>query len=67
MTAKQYFEYAYLSPLILPFLVLLFEILIGSLTGWDFGELTGLLLGSVIFRRDSLSDLFSGLLSMDKG
>ena len=49
MTAKQYFKYAYLSPLILPFIVMLFEILIGSLTGWNFGELTGLLLGSIIF------------------
>jgi len=47
MTAKQYFKYAFLSPLILPFIVLLVEKLIGSLTGWNFGELTGLLLGSV--------------------
>lgn len=49
MTAKQYFKYAFLSPLILPFIVLLFEKLIKLLTGWNFGELTGLLLGSVIF------------------
>jgi len=49
MNAKQYFKYAYLSPLILPFIVMLLEILIGSLTGWDFGELTGLLLLSVFF------------------
>jgi len=49
MTAKQYFKYAYLGPLILPFIVLLVEKLIGSLNGWNFGELTGLLLGSVFF------------------
>ena len=49
MTGKKYFKYAFLSPLILPFIVLLVEILIGSLTGWNFGELTGLLLGSVFF------------------
>ena len=49
MTAKQYFKYAYLSPLILPFLMLGVEMVIGSLTGWNFGELTGLLLMSVFF------------------
>jgi len=49
MTAKKYFKWVFLSPLILPFVVLLVEQLISLFTGWDFGELTGLLLGSVIF------------------
>lgn len=47
MTAKQYFKYAFLSPLIFPVIVLLLETLISSFTGWDFGELTGFLLMTV--------------------
>jgi len=49
MTAKKYFKWAFLSPLILPFVVLLVEQLISLFTGWGFGQLTGLLVGSVIF------------------
>ena len=49
MSAKQYFKYAYLCPLVLPFMVLLIETLIRPFMGWHFGQLTGLLLGSVFF------------------
>lgn len=49
MSAKKYFKYAYLSPLILPFIVLLLEKLISSFTSWDFGQLTGFLLATVFF------------------
>lgn len=49
MSGKKYFKYAFLSPLILPFIVLLFEKLISSFTSWDTSQLTGLLLMSVTF------------------
>lgn len=49
MSAKRYFKYAFLSPLILPFIMLLFETLISSFTSWDISQLTGFLLMTVTF------------------
>ena len=49
MSAKRYFKYAFLSPLILPFIILLFETLISSFSSWDISQLTGFLLMTVTF------------------
>ena len=48
MTAKQYFKYAFLSPLILPFIILGVETVTGLIIDGQLLELTGLLLAKVI-------------------
>ena len=47
MTAKQYFKYAFLSPLILPFIILGVDIVTGSFIDWQSSQLTGFLLATV--------------------
>jgi len=49
MSGKQYFKYAYLSPLVLPFIMLGVEMVLSSIIDWQSGELTGFLLMSVFF------------------
>lgn len=49
MNAKQYFKYAFLSPLILPFIMPGVEMAIGLIIDWQSSQLTGFLLLSVFF------------------